>query len=207
MVRFLWTNHPPKYWLIKIWLWQRIWRKPPFLLCQKLGVDPLALTEFYMKEKGASRFKIRKSLVIMLELVFVHSLSGASNTFFILVSVAAMISWWYSTFVSDRYPIPVTFLLPSDSVCEMLALSWFLQSLCHPQYTDGLSLCAPIWPGYLWEQYGSADGPVFTMFPAGIVLSLQSMFSTSKFIPLAVIFLMTTHPSHCFQSQSDWYSL
>ena len=40
-----------------------------FTLAKKLGVDPLALTEFYMKEKGSKPcFKIRKSLVIMLEL-------------------------------------------------------------------------------------------------------------------------------------------
>ncbi len=127
---------------------------------------------------------------------FVHSLSGASKLlFFILVSVAAMISYDTRLLLVIAILSLSLFRLSGIRLRDISFVLVFAASFA-AQYTDGLSLCAPVWSGYLWSNAVLLDG-------LGIYnVSLQELFYLFNLclkylctIPLAVIFLMTTHPS------------
>jgi len=136
---------------------------------------------------------------------FVHSLSGASKLlFFILVSVAAMIS--YDT----------RLLL----VIAILSLSLFRLSGIRLRDVSFVLVFAGVFailnilmvylfaPQYGQDIYGSSTVLLDGLGIAGIVLSLQSMFEVPLYHSFGSYFSNdNTSQSICFQSQSDWYSL
>ena len=128
---------------------------------------------------------------------FLHSLSGASKMlFFVLVSVAAMISYDTRFFAGASpavslplsavpYPHPRHFIC--FSLCGILAaLNLVMVYLFAPQY--GIDIYGSkdvLWTG--WGAYNLTAQELFYLF--NLLLKYVST------IPLAVIFLMTTHPS------------
>ena len=139
---------------------------------------------------------------------FVHSLSGASKLlFFILVSVAAMIS--YDT----------RLLL----VIAILSLSLFRLSGIRLRDVSFVLVFAGVFailnilmvylfaPQYGQDIYGSSTVLLngFGIYNVSLQeLSLQSMFEVPLYHSFGSYFSNdNTSKSICFQSQSDWYSL
>ena len=169
-------------------------------------MDPLALTQFYNAT--------RKEQVMNHRLVgyhegtsFLHRLSGASKLLFLLfVSLAAMLS--YDTRLLLGIGVGALLLFstagirfPGYFICACICFCFCTVKCCH-----GLISLPPVWSRDLrgkdgtdegWGSYSITSQELFYLFN----LALQYVCT----IPLALIFLMTTHPSQFASSpQPNW---
>ena len=182
-----------------------------FALAEKIGADPLALTEFICKKGGQACFNQRKLIGYHAGgETFLHGLSSASKMlFFVLVSVASMISYDTRFLLGLALLSLCLFRLSHIRIRDISFVLVFAASFAALNlvmvYLSRLSMVLismepkmVLWTG--WGAYNLTAQQLFYLF--NLLLKYVST------IPLAVIF-PHDNPSQsvCFQPSSAWYFL